>query len=302
MIIGYVGTPGSGKTYEAVRVILNKLQEGRVVYTNIDGMAHPKCREMIKNVCQISDLALTRQLKVFEDDQLENFWMHIEPQCIVVLDEVQKIFSSRDWQSEKNKQFGYWASTHRHHGYEVLLLTQNPERIDSAVRALFEWTYLFRKVNFFGKAVQQKYMCYSFAGDDTGGHPLAKRVETYNPAVFRCYKSYVSDDVKELGLRKHVNVLNHPIFYAIPVVFGITLYLLFGKSTFVSGDLFGTKKIMTQYEDRKNGKGEEKPQGEKQGKTISPHYASIRMETDAFGTTRFTNRILPDANTTTDKL
>jgi zona occludens toxin (predicted ATPase) len=113
MIIGYVGTPGSGKTYEAVKTILSNLKKGTIVYTNIEGLEKPICREMIKNVCGLADVAMERQLKILEPDQLDNFWNHIEPESMVVIDEVQKVFSSREWQSDKNKHFGFWASTHR---------------------------------------------------------------------------------------------------------------------------------------------------------------------------------------------
>ena len=64
MIIGFAGTPGSGKTYEAVKKITDNLQWGRVVYTNIDGMSDPECLEMIKSYCGLSDLAL-RQTAAF---------------------------------------------------------------------------------------------------------------------------------------------------------------------------------------------------------------------------------------------
>lgn len=86
-----------------------------------------------------------------------------------VLDEIHKWFSNRDWNDPKNKQFGYWASTHRHYGYEVVLITQNIERVDAAVRSLLEWNYVYRKVNFLGSAVQRFYLCYSYGGDDTNG-------------------------------------------------------------------------------------------------------------------------------------
>jgi zona occludens toxin (predicted ATPase) len=251
MIIGFAGTPGSGKTYEAVQKITDNLMMGRIVYTNIDGIADPECLEMIKSYCGISDLALAKQLHVLESHQLEDFWMHVQPGSLVVLDEVQKVFSSREWQTAKNNAFASWASTHRHNGFDVVLITQAIERVDSAVRALLEWTYVFRKVNFFGGAVQKKYLCYSYGGEDTNGPPLKKSVRTYNPLVFRCYKSYVSKDVKELGIMQHVNVLKHPVFFAIPIVLCFTLYMLFGKSSIGTGDIFGSKAAMAAYEQRK---------------------------------------------------
>ena len=62
MIIGFAGTPGSGKTYEAVKKILDNLQWGRVVYTNIDGIMEPACLEAIKSYCGPFDFALKKQL------------------------------------------------------------------------------------------------------------------------------------------------------------------------------------------------------------------------------------------------
>ena len=284
MIIGFAGTPGSGKTYEAVQKILDNLVMGRTVYTNIDGLADPECLEMIKTCCGLSDLAITRQLHFLEQTQLEDFWMHIEPGCLVVLDEVQKIFSSREWQTTKNNQFASWASTHRHNGFDVVLITQKVERIDSAVRSLLEWTYVFRKVNFFGSAVQKKYLCYAYGGDDTEGPPLKKSVRSYDSTVFLCYKSYVAKDVKELGVMQHVNVLKHPVFFAIPIVLFFTLYMLFTKSSIGTGDLFGSKQAMNAYNQRKGN-----PSATTPAKDQPKALATIRA-TDRGGVLVYTNR------------
>jgi zona occludens toxin (predicted ATPase) len=184
-------------------------------------------------------------------DQIENFWMHVEPGALIVLDEIHKWFSNRDWQAEKNKQFGYWASTHRHHGYDVVLITQNIERVDAAVRSLLEWNYVFRKVNFLGGSVKRFYLCYAYGGDDTAGKPLSTSKRAYNPSIFRCYKSYVSKDIKEMAIMQHVNVLKHPVFFLIPIVLCATLYMVFYKSSLGTGDLFGSDKIMANFENKK---------------------------------------------------
>jgi len=251
MIIGFTGTPGSGKSYEAVKKILDNLMLNRVVYTNIDGIFDPECQEMIKSYCGLSDLALFRLLRPIEADQIQNFWMHVEPGALIVLDEIHKHFSNRDWQKEENKAFGFWASTHRHHGYDVVLITQNIERVDAAVRSLLEWNYVYRKVNFLGAVVKRSYLCYAYSGDDTSGKPLATDRRSYHPSIFRCYKSYVSKDIKEMPIMKHVNVLRHPVFFAIPIVLCLTIYMVFFKSSLGTGDLFGTNKVMASFEQHK---------------------------------------------------
>lgn len=249
-VIGFAGTPGSGKTYEAVKKILDNLQMGRVVYSNIRGLDNPVCREQIKNLCGLSDLAIEIQLKQLEDDQIEEFWHHVPTGSLIVIDEVQLWFSSREWQSDKNKIFGKWASTHRHNGFDVVLITQDVNRVDVAVKNLLEWVYVFRKINFFGGAVQKKYICYGYGGTPEG-QPLSKNIRTYDRRIFAAYKSYIHSDIKEQGIMRHVNVLKHPIFFIIPIVLVFTLYMLFFKSGIGTGDYFGAKKIMAQSSQEK---------------------------------------------------
>lgn len=250
MITGFTGTPGSGKTYDAVQKILDNLRKLRVVYTNIRGMDSPECIEMIKMVTGLSDCGLARYLNFLEPKQESDFWNHVEPGSLIVLDEVQNIFNAREWQSKKNVAFNAWASTHRHHGFDLVLISQSIMRIDTAVRALVEWTYVYRKVNFFGSLVKKKYTCYAYGGEDVSGPPLSKAVRTYNPLIFLCYKSYVAADIKEQGIMKHVNVLNHPVFWIIPLVFGYFIYMLF-NSGMIRGDLFGTNKAFDELKHKK---------------------------------------------------
>jgi zona occludens toxin len=288
MIIAFTGTPGSGKTYDAVRKIVENLRLGRVVYTNVEGMDAPECFEMLKAVTGLSDYGLALHLRFFQPGQIQEFWLHVQPGSMIVLDEVQNVFNARDWQSQKNVQFNTWASTHRHHGFDVVLITQSIQRIDTAVRALVEWTYVYRKVNFFGSLIQKKYICYAYGGEDVNGPPLAKPVRTYDAAIFLCYKSYVSKDVKELGIMKHVNVLKHPVFIAIPIIFGYFIYMLF-HSGMIHGDLFGANKLAAQAAKRSSGKPVVASSGPAH-KPYSEHTPSIYQVRNTSGQMLFSNR------------
>lgn len=245
-IFFFTGTPGSGKTYEAVDKILNNLRLGKCVYTNIDGMDDPHCQETLKVLAGLDDLQFGNQFHHLGNNRelIENFWDHCpEKNSLIVLDEVQKYFNNRDWQAQKNRLFGDWASTHRHNGYDLVIITQNAERIDSAVRSLTEWNYCFRKINFFGSLIQKGYLCNIFAGEDTSGQPLKRATRRYHPKIFSCYQSYAAKDIKEQSIMPTVNVLKHPVFFAIPIVLCFTIYMIFFKSSIATGDIFGTKKI-----------------------------------------------------------
>ena len=241
MISAFVGTPGSGKSYEAVKKILENLKLGRKVFTNIEGLEKEKCQEAIKIFCNLTDYQLQLLLHHLTDDEALCFWDHCIPGSLIVIDEVHKLFSNRDWQTEKNRKFTEWSSTHRHDGFDVLLITQDIEKVDKHARSLIEWTYFYRKVNFFGSLVSKKYICYAYAGDNHNGKPLGKSSRTYNSKVFACYSSFSSDGVIEKSFMKHVNILRHPIFYSIPVLL-IVFMVIFSKSGLSKGRLLNVSK------------------------------------------------------------
>jgi zona occludens toxin (predicted ATPase) len=268
MIIFFCGTPGSGKSYDAVAKIMDNLRMGRVVCTNVDGMELQTCQEYIKHSLGWSDSRLKSQLRILTKSEIMRFWK-TEPVtrtiygdgdefpditetteelicphgALIVIDEVHKHYNARDWQATASRELGDWASTHRHMGYDLILITQSIEKVDKQVRTLTEWTYFYRKVNFLGSLVSNAYIKYSYSGDDHEGKALTNSKHTYSPDIFPCYKSYVSADAKEVGFMKHVNVLKHPVFFAIPAVICLCLYMFFQKSSFASGDIFGTKKV-----------------------------------------------------------
>jgi zona occludens toxin len=293
-IIAFTGTPGSGKSYDAVAKIIANLRMGRIVFTNIRGLDQPLCLEMIKMLTGLDDYSLSRQLHYLPDHQVICFWNHVTPGALIVLDEVQNFFNARNWASKDNTEFNKWSSTHRHHGYDVVLLTQNIQRIDSAVRSLVEWTYVYRKMNFFGSLFTQKYLCYAYGGEEVVGSPLAKSVRTYDSKIFLCYQSYVSKDIKEQGIMKHVNVLKHPVFYAIPVVFSYFVYMLF-HSGMIHGDLFGTNKQFDKLKGKTAGTSS-LPAVVSVHKPYSEHTPSIWTDRTKSGQMLFSNRGSDDKN------
>jgi len=244
MIILFMGLPGGGKTADVVKKILDNLRLGRTVYTNVDGMDSDECLEHIKLYTHFDDYELKTKLIFLLENQVREFWLHCKPGSLIVIDEVQKFFDNRSWASEGNRSMNSWASTHRHHGFDVVLVTQHIDRIDKAVRALVEWTYEYRKITFMGSLVSQKFIKYAYSGEDVNSKPLGKNICTYDPKIFKCYKSYAGNDVKELDIMKHVNILKHPVFIILPFVLCFALYMLFGRSSLATGDLFGARKVI----------------------------------------------------------
>ncbi len=248
MIIMHDGVPGSGKTYDTVRKIIYALKVGRTVYTNIDGLDDPLCLEHLSSQAGLTRDQLNQQLIFMTNDQVLCFWTFAEKGSLIVIDEVQKYFNSKNWSSQDNKDFSAWADEHRHDGFDLIMMTPNLKKVDSGVRSTMQIRYRYRKVNFFGDLVTKRYLVYTYEGEDT--KPLTNKPQsrTYDTAIFRCYKSY-KGDATEKQFQKNPNVLNHPLVYFAGLMIIVTGYM-FTKSSFATGDPFGYSKLSKKPEVR----------------------------------------------------
>lgn len=202
MITAYVGRPGSGKSYDAVQTIIFALtpgenKESRRVYTNIEGMDTDKCKKYLQLMSGLDDYEFAQKFIPITDKQAERFWEFVKDGSMIVIDEIHKRFNCRDWNDTKNRQFADWCSTHRHHGFDLIMLTQDIEKVEKQTRTFIEWTNLYKKINFVGSLVTNKYLVFQYDGYEASGQTLGKQTKSYDKRVFKCYHSHASKDVKE---------------------------------------------------------------------------------------------------------
>ncbi len=246
MIVCYAGTPGSCKTLEAVKRVVANLRMGRRVYTNINGMGDDECKEAIRSLSGLEIDAFDDLFHHVEDEKLLRYWENCPDGSFIIIDEVHKLINNRNWDKPENKDFASNASTHRLHGYNILLITQDIGKVDSHVRSLIEWTYFYRKNNFFGSLIKKQFLRYTYTGDSHDGKPLASKTMVMDDRYYHCYKSYTKEAGGEVDFQSHVNILRHPVFFIIPVLLVLTAFLFFKKSTFAKGDVFGASKAVKQ--------------------------------------------------------
>lgn len=238
MIITYMGTPGSGKTYEAMKIIITNLRTGRKIYTNIDGCNDASCREGLRLLTELELWDFESRFIYLKPEQVFELWKHVSDNAFIVIDEVHEFFGNRDWDTQKNKDFIVWAKKHRHYGFDLLMCTTNIDGVDKQVRGLSQWTYDFRKTDYFGRLLKGNYELAAHVGEYTGGKPFKKWFRRYDKNIFHCYKSYITDDIKELNLNnKSVNVLMHPVILALPVILIFAIYMTMHSSLFGGGFL-----------------------------------------------------------------
>ena len=159
MIYAICGTPGSFKSCYAVEnFILPALRKNRKVYTNIEGLSPTH----IATYYDLDPVSVDENLKVLgrvydpdgtwhEDrDKIRRFYEDLPINALVIIDEAQNYFSSRDFKEAFSSDLIPWLTKHRHLGNDVVWITQNIESVDITFRRNTHLTYALRRAENLG--------------------------------------------------------------------------------------------------------------------------------------------------------
>lgn len=147
MIYLYTGTPGSGKSYHAAEVIDRALRRKIPVIANFEVNLNPKKHK--GNFVYIPTLELNPdRLKEYARQYFTS--SHDEHQGIIIIDEAQIPFNSRDGLNKNRMKWIEFFSQHRHYYYDIILITQTDRMIDRQIRSLVETEYKHRKLTNYG--------------------------------------------------------------------------------------------------------------------------------------------------------
>lgn len=153
MISLYSGTPGSGKSLHIAQRIYYGLKRGRTILcnfdVNLDRIRGRKKKKM--NFFYVDNSKLTTDHLInFAKDYFKDKKKIKEDEILLVIDECQILFQSRNWQKDGRDQWLIFLSQHRKYGYEIVLIAQFDGMIDRQIRCLIEYEYVHRKVSNFG--------------------------------------------------------------------------------------------------------------------------------------------------------
>lgn len=198
MIYLYSGTPGSGKSLDSIRDIVNKLKNGGNVIANfpikVDLIKPNKNKSLGKFIYLPNDKLTVSFLTEFA---LKNHVKGKEGQTLIVFDEAQAKFNSRDFRSNDRQEYNHFFSLHRHLGFNVILITQNDRLIDKQIRVLIEYEIKHRKINNF-KTIG-KLLPFSTFACITYWYGIREKVNceffTFSKKLSSLYDSYALFDV-----------------------------------------------------------------------------------------------------------
>lgn len=231
MIYAVCGSPGSYKSVHVLeKYIIPALKKGRAVYTNIENISPIHIATFFDLSPIDCDNLLHILGRVYDDDgkfhedpnAIRKFYEDVPNNALIVIDEAQNYFSSRDFKEQYSKDVISYLTRHRHYGHDVIYITQNIDSVDITFRRNTQLTYRLKRAEHIGASK----LCFIFVYDryDLERKPLARVTYTPNPSCFNCYSSYEASDVEEH--RKTYNViLRSKGFWAFAVGMALLLFM-----------------------------------------------------------------------------
>lgn len=168
MITLITGTPGAGKTLYALTEVFPQF-EGRTVY--VDG---------------IPDLTLNHELPPGEVEGANTDYSKWLPDgSVLIVDECQRVWRPRSSGAAVPPGVRH-METHRHHGHDLVLITQHPNLLDSNVRRLVGRHLHVRRVWGWNRAIVYEW---DQATDPGRTSTATKKTWAYPKSAFGIYKS-----------------------------------------------------------------------------------------------------------------
>lgn len=150
MIYLFSGTPGSGKSLDMARCILNDLRFNRPVICNfpIQVPWNLKRKKDLFNYWD-NDFLCPSNLVKFSNNHWKNRRFKEGGICLYI-DECQLLFNARTWNIKGRSDWNAFFTNHRHFGYDIILVAQFDRMIDRQIRSLIEEEVIHRKLNNMG--------------------------------------------------------------------------------------------------------------------------------------------------------
>jgi zona occludens toxin (predicted ATPase) len=230
-IVFITGTPGAGKSYYAVKRIVEDLKKDtNLVVSNIDGLDRAKLSFYLgketNNLWTLDEFLATALsfCNLHYDGNYRNafltvlnvdYWKRfILPKLfgelgyrkvLFYLDEFQSII---DEDTELTQLQKFFFDYHRHLGLDFFIITQSIQRMNKAIRNLVEIELRLINLRIFG--ISSMVVLKTIIG----GVPVKKTVIKYDPKIFALYRSALVEHMK--GVKGKPPVM---LFVAIAVAF-----------------------------------------------------------------------------------
>lgn len=214
MIILQTGVPGSGKTSSVVNMLMT--DESYTHFTDKDGVK--KKRPLFVN--GIPELKIEHEELTDEQIKEKPFQDFLPYGSLVIIDEAQRLMGTRSAAS-KVPPFIEALATHRHHGLDIVLITQHPSFLDSFVRRLVQ-RHMHVSIKPVGRKLYEWNECVDQPDSSVN---IAKAIERTFVLPKKSFGMYKSAEVHTKPKRRIPKSLIFVVLF-IPLLIGFTLYTI----------------------------------------------------------------------------
>lgn len=187
----YYGKVGDGKSYHVVATeILPAVRDGRKMYVYMDGLNPRRLSQFAgrnANVVLWDNVEQVREACQIEVDDREGVGLKVDRGSLIVVDEAQMVWDSREWQ-KTGKQALAFFEYHRHFGLDVVLITQSPGRLDKGLVRLANECLHVKNLRFLSTFLGRRYVV-NVRQSPQDREPVATLRGKFEDNVFACYRS-----------------------------------------------------------------------------------------------------------------
>lgn len=158
MITLYSGTPGAGKSLHLASRICNWMKYKEAPIVGNFECDFGKLRKKKGSYLYIDNSDLTPERLILFAQNYRQYVRETydrevkEGEILLIIDECQLLFNSRDWGQKNRAAWCSFFSQHRKFRYEIVLVAQMDRMLDRQIRGLIEYEWKHRKVSNFGVA------------------------------------------------------------------------------------------------------------------------------------------------------
>lgn len=214
MIILQTGVPGSGKTSSVVNMLMT--DESYTHFNDKDGVK--KKRPLFVN--GIPELKIEHEELTDEQIKEKPFQDFLPYGSLVIIDEAQRLMGTRSAAS-KVPPFIEALATHRHHGLDIVLITQHPSFLDSFVRRLVQ-RHMHVSIKPVGRKLYEWNECVDQPDSSVN---IAKAIERTFVVPKKSFGMYKSAEVHTKPKRRIPKSLIFVVLF-IPLLISFTLYTI----------------------------------------------------------------------------
>ena len=196
MIFGHEGLPRSGKSLEAMQHVVDSLNAGRTIVTNIAGISHKAISDYLAIPLPTVErllICLEPPEDVAADEEKVVPWIkaqfleHAVHDCLWIWDEINQF-----WPPERQPLPAAWAkfvTEHGHKGIDILIMGQDLSELHQTWRKRLQRYTRFTKLDMLGKEDHYHWASWSNAGKNKF-RQTADGKKPYNKDFFGFYKSH----------------------------------------------------------------------------------------------------------------